>query len=67
MLNYSDSATTAVAIKDILTGNIEKPKKILEIFQQHNDQIIFMNDNRSALSIPKCAQDGFAFIPKFNL
>jgi hypothetical protein len=39
MLNYSDSATTAVAIKDILTGNIEKPKMIMEVFQQHNDQM----------------------------
>lgn len=39
MLNYSDSSTTAVAIKDILTGNIEKPKMIMEVFQQHNDQM----------------------------
>ncbi|MFD1257747.1 site-specific integrase [Mucilaginibacter terrae] len=39
MLNYSDSVISALAIKDILTGNIEKPKMIMEVFQQHNDQM----------------------------
>ncbi|QEC74579.1 site-specific integrase [Mucilaginibacter ginsenosidivorax] len=38
-LNDSERTVTAMAIKDILTGNIEKPKMIMEVFQQHNDQM----------------------------
>lgn len=30
---------SAQAIKDILTGNVEKRKKILEVFRMHNDQM----------------------------
>jgi len=38
-LNYSDLPISAQGIKNILTGNIEKPKKILEIFAEHNAQM----------------------------
>ncbi len=35
----ADKEVTAQAIKDILTGNVEKRKKILEVFAQHNLQM----------------------------
>ncbi|NHA03240.1 site-specific integrase [Mucilaginibacter sp. HC2] len=38
-LNDSERNVSAQGIKDILTGNVEKPKMILEIFRQHNDQM----------------------------
>jgi hypothetical protein len=38
-LNYPDLPISAQVIKNILTGNIEKPKKIPEIFAEHNAQM----------------------------
>jgi site-specific recombinase XerD len=38
-LNDSERIVTAQGIKDILTGNGEKTKMILEIFRLHNDQM----------------------------
>jgi len=35
----TEQEVSAQAIKDILTGNIEKRKKILEVFKIHNDQM----------------------------
>jgi len=39
LMNDSERPLTAQGIKDILTGNIEKPKMILEVFQRHNEQM----------------------------
>ena len=39
LMNDSERPLTAQGIKDILTGNIEKPKMILDVFQQHNEQM----------------------------
>ncbi|QJD95395.1 site-specific integrase [Mucilaginibacter robiniae] len=39
MLIESNKPVSAQAIKDILTGNYEKPRMILEIFRHHNDQM----------------------------
>jgi site-specific recombinase XerD len=39
IVNNSDSITTAQGIKDILLGNVEKPRMILDVFKHHNDQM----------------------------
>ena len=35
----ADREVSAQAIKDIITGNVEKRKRILEVFEQHNTQM----------------------------